>query len=399
MNTNTKFAIIGLLYFTQSIPIAFMGTALLTIMRSEGIGLDRIGYLSLVMIPYALSFLWAPLVDRFGRSYFRWVSTATILYALFLFPASFLYVDDFFGLLVLFTIAIFCMSVQDIAMDAFAITALTEKEKSIGNGLQAGGGYFGLLIGGGGVLLVYDRLGWDATITLLTVVTLIPVIATIRYNKYSIKPDTRSNVSIRQMLGYFKDAKFKKWIPLLLLLKIPANVAFYFSNPQLIDKGLSLADVGYIFGILGMGAAVASGLIAGLAFKRTGIRMKLLIAILANIIAVSSAILLNYTTSSQTIMIIFLCLVMGSMLGFTGMILNDVAMRHVRSGMEATDYALQNFLSSLFYNPIIFVSGYVAQNFGYPILFLCIAGIVFLQLLFSYTNYFYWGLKRVNSNG
>lgn len=385
MKTNAKYAIIGLLYFTQSIPIAFMGTALLTIMRSEGIGLDKIGYLSLVMIPYALSFLWAPLVDRFGSSYFKWVSTASILYALFLFPASFLYVDNLYGLLILFTLAIFCMSVQDIAMDAFAITSLTDKEKSIGNGLQAGGGYFGLLIGGGGVLLVYDRLGWDATITLLTVVTLIPVIATIRYNKYSKKPDTRSDVSIRQMLEYFKDAKFKKWIPLLLLLKIPANVAFYFSNPQLIDKGLGLAEVGYIFGIWGMGAAVASGLVAGLVFKRAEIRTKLIIAIVANIIAIASAFLLSFVSSSQTTIIIFLCLAMGSMLGLTGMILNDVAMRHVRSGVEATDYSLQNFLSSLFYNPIIFVSGYIAQNFGYPTLFVCIAGIILVQLVFMST--------------
>lgn len=130
---------------------------------------------------------------------------------------------------------------------------------------------------------------------------------------------------------------------------------------------------------------MASGLVAGLVFKRAEIRTKLIIAIVANIIAIASAFLLSYVSSSQTTIIIFLCLAMGSMLGLTGMILNDVAMRHVRSGVEATDYSLQNFLSSLFYNPIIFVSGYIAQNFGYPVLFVCIAGIILVQLVFMST--------------
>lgn len=388
MKASVKYLVLGLLYFTQSIPIAFMGTALTSIMRSEGLPLDQIGYTSLVMIPYALSFLWAPFIDRYGRYYFTWVTIATILYALFLFPAKFLGVTYLFPMLGLFTCAVACMSVQDIAMDAFAITTLKKEERSIGNGIQASGNYFGLLLGGGGLLIVYSKLGWSNTIVVLTLLTLIPIFATIFFVRSSKKVKIRPHISLTELMGYFKVSSFRKWIPVLLLLKIPVNITFYFSNPLLIDKGLSLDRVGYIFGILGMVAAVVAGLIAGIALKKYPMRIKLFVAVVANFIALFAAFSLDIVGVSQLSLIVACCLVMGAMLGLSGMVLNDVAMRHVREGMEGTDYAFQNFLSSLIYYPLVFLSGSIAQHYGYISLFLFITGIAGIILLFVCVNYF-----------
>lgn len=388
MKTSVKYLILGILYFTQSIPIAFMGTALTSIMRSEGLPLNQIGYTSLVMIPYALSFLWAPFVDRYGQYYFTWVTVATILYALFLFPARFLGVAHLFPMLALFTCAVACMSVQDIAMDAFAITTLKKEERSIGNGLQAGGNYFGLLLGGGGLLIVYSKLGWDNTILVLTSLTLIPIFATIFFARSSRKARVRPHISLAELVGYFKVPVFRKWIPVLLLLKIPVNIAFYFSNPLLIDKGLSLDRVGYIFGVLGMIAAVVAGLVAGIVLKKYPMRIKLFVAVLANFVALFAAFFLDIADVSQLSFIVVCCLVMGAMLGLSGMVVNDVAMRHVREGMEGTDYAFQNFLSSLIYYPLVFLSGSIAQHYGNISLFLFTTGIAGLILMFVCINYF-----------
>src|ERR1700684_578561 len=55
--------IVLFLGFSSGLPLALSGTTLLVWMRESGVDLGTIGLFALVGTPYAVKFLWAPLVD------------------------------------------------------------------------------------------------------------------------------------------------------------------------------------------------------------------------------------------------------------------------------------------------------------------------------------------------
>ena len=62
---NKWFALTGL-YLVQGLPHGFFGQAMPVLLRQQGLDLALIGMLSVVSLPWALKFLWAPLLDRFA---------------------------------------------------------------------------------------------------------------------------------------------------------------------------------------------------------------------------------------------------------------------------------------------------------------------------------------------
>ena len=65
----SRLVLLGALYISQGLPYGFFTQALPALMRQQGISLKAIGFASLLVIPWALKFLWAPLIDqlRYGR--------------------------------------------------------------------------------------------------------------------------------------------------------------------------------------------------------------------------------------------------------------------------------------------------------------------------------------------
>ena len=56
--------VIVVLYMAHALPLYFYNVAVPAILRSQGVDLRWIGMLSLLYLPWAFKFLWAPLVDR-----------------------------------------------------------------------------------------------------------------------------------------------------------------------------------------------------------------------------------------------------------------------------------------------------------------------------------------------
>ena len=62
---NRRVFFVLLLGFSSGIPLALTGTTLQAWMASEKVDLTVIGVFSLVGLPYAVKYLWSPLMDRF----------------------------------------------------------------------------------------------------------------------------------------------------------------------------------------------------------------------------------------------------------------------------------------------------------------------------------------------
>ena len=63
---NRRIGTIALLGFASGLPLALTGGTLQAWMAVEGVDLKTIGIFSLVGLPYALKFFWAPLLDRYA---------------------------------------------------------------------------------------------------------------------------------------------------------------------------------------------------------------------------------------------------------------------------------------------------------------------------------------------
>ena len=66
MSTPAKLGLLGCLYFSQGLPFGFFTQALPVLLRKQGFSLGQIGLSSLLVVPWALKFLWAPAVDRWS---------------------------------------------------------------------------------------------------------------------------------------------------------------------------------------------------------------------------------------------------------------------------------------------------------------------------------------------
>lgn len=65
-----RLAWIALIAFSSGFPFGFFNELIPVYLRTQGTSLEIIGLASWASLPWALKFLWAPLVDRIGRR--RW---------------------------------------------------------------------------------------------------------------------------------------------------------------------------------------------------------------------------------------------------------------------------------------------------------------------------------------
>ena len=210
-------AVLLSLYFAQGLPSGFITQALPAILRQYDVSLRMIGWSGLLLAPWALKFLWAPVVDRYysarlgrGRS---WILPLQLLSALIVFAVGFIdpntlaqpaHLWALFGLLFVLSMV---GATHDVATDSLATRSLThhrattglddditevvqsvkDKDKvnakqnpyqGLGNAVQVVGYRLGLILGGGVFLMVLGRWSWQlsfAIMAALIMINLIPI--------------------------------------------------------------------------------------------------------------------------------------------------------------------------------------------------------------------------------
>lgn len=171
-----RIAAFFLMYLTEGLPIGFAMTTVATQLRRQGIGTAEIGgFLGLVLLPWAFKWVYGPFVDligsrRLGRRR-GWILGAQAMMVLTLLPLAGLDLATqlglFTGLLVVHNLF---GAVQDVAVDALAVTTLHEDERAFASGMMFGGQSLGVLVGGGGALLLIGSVGFHASILVLALI-------------------------------------------------------------------------------------------------------------------------------------------------------------------------------------------------------------------------------------
>ena len=132
-----KVGLLGSLYVSQFIPIAFLYKALPVLMRQRGASLEAICFLPLLTLPWMLKFLWSPPIDRYGFTrwghYRFWIICFQPIVACTLVAFAFIDINTQLnlGFLCLVVICFVCAS-RDVATDALAVGLLEPHERGFG---------------------------------------------------------------------------------------------------------------------------------------------------------------------------------------------------------------------------------------------------------------------------
>jgi MFS transporter, PAT family, beta-lactamase induction signal transducer AmpG len=160
-----KLGLLGALYFAQGMPYGFQSKALPVYLRSHGVSVMTITVLEVLVLPWMLKALWAPLVDRYGSERFgrrkSWIVPMQLGLVLTCAAAAFVPIESQLPLLLglVFLMHLFAAT-QDIAVDGFAVDLLAPQELGGGNSAQVMGYKLGMLTAGGLLVWMLDLIHW-----------------------------------------------------------------------------------------------------------------------------------------------------------------------------------------------------------------------------------------------
>lgn len=269
-------AIAGI-YITQTIITALTTQALPSLLRSEGASLELAGLTALLWVPWGIRFLWAPFVERLrlpvGRQERRsrqlmltgqWLMAAMLI-ALGL--ASLLGQWSLgasagwilCGLLAAATVA----ASTDVACDGFTVEQLAGRRRGWGNVAQVGGSYVGAMIGVGAFLLVAGHAGWPLALIAagLAIVLLSLPMLLLR------EPPREQVLAVAHRPGLLyalRRPQVRIGLLLLLLSSVGVRLSLGMFGPFLIDRGMSVEQVGWLFGSLHIGAGLTGAVLGGM---------------------------------------------------------------------------------------------------------------------------------------
>ncbi|WP_460200169.1 MFS transporter [Scytonema sp. NUACC21] len=385
-----KLVLLATLYISQFIPTTFFIQTLPVFMRQQNMSLDAIGFLGLLVIPSGFKFLWSPLIDRYhlGRlgHYRGWIICFQLLLTSTLFVNAFVDIrNNLTVLLICMFLACLFSASQDIATDALAVNLLEPQERGLGNAIQSGGNVLGAVIGGGVMLILLEKVGWRYSLIAMSIFMLLNLLPTLVYREQvSAKSKNLSffRAYFQPFVNFFSRSKMLSWLFVVFLYMTGDSVTSILIRPLLVDRGLSLSDIGWVLGIVSYSARIASALFAGVMIVRWGHKHSL---ILFGIIAALTTLL--YIVPAMGVaslpVLYAVCILVNATQSMAYTALLSAVMDKSERATAATDYTIQVSIMFLGGIAATILSGILAQRTGYTPTFLISAAVSLLSVFFT----------------
>ncbi|HEY7300897.1 MAG TPA: MFS transporter [Xanthobacteraceae bacterium] len=287
--------------FSSGLPLALSGSTLLVWMRELGVDLGTIGLFALVGTPYAIKFLWAPLIDALDAPLFSrllgrrrgWLLLsqltlmATIVLLGFSDPAESPATVAICALLVAAA-----SSTQDIVIDAFRVESLEPNEQAAGMASYVAAYRVGMLVSTAGALYLVSGFefwglaksaAWTAGYVAMAGFVAIGIAATF----FAAEPE-KSAAAEREhsgktafqrvlltVLGAFSDFFLREGIlvaavvlAFVVLFKLTDAFSGIMIAPFVIDLGFSRNEYATIIKGVGLAATLLGGFAGGFVARK-----------------------------------------------------------------------------------------------------------------------------------
>ncbi len=400
-------AVLLSLYFSQGFPAGLLAHVLPAVLREQGVGLEYLGLLKLLALPWLLKFIWAPWVDRhapwdrqerFGRSR-SWIIPLQVLATSGLLLLALLPPGDFApGLWPAFLLCIlllnFSASTQDIATDGLAVRVLPRNRRGLGNALQVGGYKLGMILSSSSLLIAIGLFGWTQSLMAMAALMVLLWLPIILFRE----PETLQQEAAfdgghgvgLSLSGYWKQYRgfvlrpgLVAWLFILMAYKVPDGLASAMIKPLLVDQGLSLEQIGKITLISSL-AGLLAVFAGGWWVDRQGAIYCLGLFAIIQALALGTLTILAESTPLWLVLLITAFEQVADALATVALF---ACMMHMcRRNHEGLDFTLQACLQILVVGFASVGSGFLASALGYDAVFLSAA---ILALLVAVTTFVY----------
>ena len=273
--------------FCAGLPLPLIGATMSARLMDSGLSLTSIGLFALAGTPYALKFLWSPLIDTIkipflnnllGKRRSWLLITQIILFLIFFIIATINPLEDLYLLAVLVFSAAFISATQDIALDAYRIELHSEKELAAGIATYVLGYRIALIVAGAGALYLAEYMSWNVAFIIMSLCFLLgPLILLF------LPANTKIEESKEKDIGYFdrviqwiktavldpfiEFSQRQSWIWILIFIaiyKLGDALAGNMTTPFLLDIGFSKIQIANIVKVIGLTATLIGLFIGGM---------------------------------------------------------------------------------------------------------------------------------------
>lgn len=267
------FAVLAGLYLAQGIPTYLFAAALPPILREQGMSRTAIGFLSLLMLPLVLKFLWAPFVDRirpFARAHRAgWVvitQSGIVIAILALMLTGPQHAGWIFAIGL---VTALLLATQDIATDGYAAKYLAPDDRPVGNAIQAGAVAGGVIVGGTLGLVLYRHAGWEVMLGVIAAISILPLFAAFAMREHDpAAPGT--GVDRPSIMAFLRRPEARRILWIALIFRASEGLVKAMEGPYLVDAGIPLDVIGYLSGLGAAGAGIAGAAVAAVLLKLWG---------------------------------------------------------------------------------------------------------------------------------
>ena len=394
--------VIIILYLAHALPLYFYNVALPGILRYEGIDLRWIGMLSLLYIPWAFKFLWAPYIDQFYiRSLGKRKTWLLVTQSALFFGVIALALTQFaYGLWCFIFIGLWISTfaaTQDIAIDGYTVEAIPSSEYRFGSMAQSIGVALGSMLGGAGTLWLYQDYGWQVALSCLAVFIAMSMLAIFRVSEKTSDNKNLIQHSKPSLRHALRRPEMRWALLLILCYRFVEAPAMAMLTPMLIDQKWSLSEIGLLMSVLGAGVGLLAAISAALLLKKIfATRLLIVAAVFRTLIYgfLAFAILIGWIYQTQLLL--------------AGGVIALLAVRYVAmtslyayfmqsssKTQAGTDFTLLVCFELFIYFIGGAMSGFLAKSLGYGYFYLLLTVISLLSLILSQLIIFQ--IKKLNS--
>jgi MFS transporter, PAT family, beta-lactamase induction signal transducer AmpG len=308
-----KILAILVLGFASGLPLALTASTLGVWLTEAGVSKTSIGLFAAVSTPYALKFLWAPLIDGTSfpllsrllgrRSGWLVAMQLALIGSIMLLGMADPSVNPWLTALCALLVTVFSAS-QDIVIDAYRVEILKPEQYGAGAAAIVLGYRVGMIASSAGALFLASHVSWTMTYWVMGALMGIGILIVLLTGEppQAKEPPPAYHGSMRQwfhdaVIAPFADFMQREhWFSILLfilLYKLGDAFMGVMTNPFLIDIGFSKEQIATIVKLYGVIATIIGSILGGAMVYRMGITRTLwicgIVHMLTNLMFVQQA--------------------------------------------------------------------------------------------------------------
>lgn len=384
--------------FSSGLPLVLTanGSTIQAWMKDAAVDLATIGRFALLGLPYALKFLWAPLLDSFAPPFLGrrrgWAIVAQLGLGASL--AAMAFCDPRTDIAVFAAVALsiaFFSASQDIVLDALRTEILTQEELGPGGSVYLTGYRLAMLVSGAAALALSATLPWRTVYLMMAALVGVGLVTILWIEEPKVAVKKHQSLRERVIVPFaefFKRPAAMEILAFVMLYKLPTLMATALTTVFLLDLGFDRIQIAAFSKVAGLLATIAGTIAGGALMVRLGVRTALWIFGVAQTLGGGLFVLLALAGHHQTLMVGVLVadnFLMG--MGTTAIV--GFMMSMSSKQFTGTQYALLSSLTAFTRVILIAPAGSIAKALGWMNFFL-FAMVLAVPGLLLLTRYEKW---------